>query len=147
MIKTKLISSSKEFYSPSQWQFNVALKYSEIDSCLCVSIFKCRLRVRKLKQCPISLLLYQVPQITLADSSKMYSKITLLMDSKELLSKKQNKCFQNEDILDFSKEHKFKISKDLIENYIIKIQIKKTTNFGVKSKKLKYDMRFIWILF
>ena len=59
------------------------------------------------------------------------------MDSKELVSKKQSKCFHNEHILDFSKEHKFKISQDLLEKYTIKIQIKKTTNFGVKSKKLK----------
>ena len=65
------------------------------------------------------------------------------MDSKELVSKKQSKCFQNELFLDFSKEHKFKISKDLIERYTIKIQIKKTSNFGVKSKKLKYDMNLI----
>ena len=62
------------------------------------------------------------------------------MDSKELVSKKQSKCFQNEHILDFSKEHKFKISKDLIEKYTIKIQIKKATNFGVKSKKFNYDI-------
>ena len=118
VMKTKLISSRQEFYLPNQCQFNIALKYSETESCFCVLIFRCRLRGRKIWQyyllnntwynihSSLTHPCHQVPQITLEESSKLYSKIILLMDSKELVSKKQSKCFQNEHILDFSEEHK-----------------------------------------
>ena len=53
-----------------------------------------------------------------------------------MVIKKQSKCFQNEHILDFSDEHKLKVSKDMLEKYTIKIQIKKCQNYGVKSRIL-----------
>ena len=59
------------------------------------------------------------------------------MERKEIICKKKSKCFQNEHILDFSKEQQFKIRKESLEKYSIKVQIKKTTNLGNKS--MKYD--------
>ena len=56
------------------------------------------------------------------------------MDGEEIIYKKKSKCFEKNQILDFSKEHQFNITKDWLEKYTIKIQIKKTTNFGIKSK-------------
>jgi hypothetical protein len=72
--------------------------------------------------------------ISQEDSAKLYASISLLVDSNVLISKKKSSCFQNDQILDFSKEHQFKISKDMLEKYEIKIQIKKTTTLAVKSK-------------
>ena len=82
----------------------------------------------------------QAPEATVSDSCKLYSKITLLLEDKEVCSKKQNKCFQNEHILDFSQEHRFKIIKDDIEKYAIKIQIKRSQSFGVKSKYIELSI-------
>ena len=68
------------------------------------------------------------------DSAKLYASISLLVDSNVLISKKKSSSFQNEQIIDFSKEHQFKINKDMLEKYEIKIQIKKTTSIGINSK-------------
>jgi hypothetical protein len=58
------------------------------------------------------------------------------VDRNVLISKKKSSCFQNDQIFDFSKEYQFKISRDMLEKYKIKIQMKKTTTIGVKSKNL-----------
>ena len=68
------------------------------------------------------------------DSAKLYASISLLVDNNVLICKKKSSCFQNDQILDFSKEQKLKISKDMLEKYEIKIKLKKKTTIGVKSK-------------
>ena len=68
------------------------------------------------------------------DSAKLYASISLLVGNNVLICKKKSSCFQNDQIIDFSKEHQLKINKDMLEKYEIKIQIKKTTSIGVKSK-------------
>jgi hypothetical protein len=68
------------------------------------------------------------------DFAKLYASISLVVDSNVLICKKRSSCFQNNQILDFSKEHQFKINKSMLEKYEIKIEIKKTTTIGVKSK-------------
>ena len=67
------------------------------------------------------------------DSAKLYASISLLVDNNVLICKKKSSCFQNDQILDFSKEHQFKINKDMLGKYKIRIQIKKTTTIGVQS--------------
>ena len=61
--------------------------------------------------------------ISQEDSAKLYARISLLVDKNVLICKKKSSCFQNDQILDFSKEHKLKISKDMLEKYEIKIQL------------------------
>ena len=76
----------------------------------------------------------QAQNISQEDSAKLYASISLLVDSNVPICKKKSSCFQNDQILDFSKEHQLKINWDMLEKYKIRIQIKKTTTIGVKSK-------------
>ena len=76
----------------------------------------------------------QAQNISQEDSAKLYASVSLLIDSNVLICKKKSSCFQNDQILDFSKEHQFKINKNMLEKYEIKIEIKKTTTIGVKSR-------------
>ena len=73
----------------------------------------------------------KVQNISQEDSAKLFASISLLVDSNVLICKKKSRCFQNDKILDFSKEHQFKINKDLLEKYKIRIQIKKTTTIVI----------------
>ena len=66
-------------------------------------------------------------------TTKLYVKITFMENKKDLASKKIW-CSKNKKIIDFSKEILFKLQSQEVENCAVKIQLKKYSGFGVKSK-------------
>ena len=65
----------------------------------------------------------------------MYSKTCLFFKDKEIDSRKKN-CFKAKNLLDFSKEHKFKVEGESLSDFHIKIELKNCTQIFQKSKFL-----------
>ena len=63
----------------------------------------------------------------------MYSKTSLFFNNEEVASKKR-KCLNTKEMLDFSKEHKFKLDGELLDDFNIKVEIKRGTSILYKSK-------------
>ena len=63
----------------------------------------------------------------------MYSKTSLCFKNEEVASKKRN-CLNTKKMLDFSKEHKFKLDGEMMDDFHIKVEIKRETNILHKSK-------------
>ena len=58
----------------------------------------------------------------------MYSKITLLQHGKEATVKRRKKGHHNNTMVDFSKDHKFKLIGENVDDFAIKIQKKRSTS-------------------
>ena len=130
-----------------QFQLNVALKYSIVEDIISVIIFKCTLLVnhsyhneRNNSENPqlssmlvmtINIFVYSQPKPTF----QLYSRISLLHKDKEVIIKRR-KAYQSKALLDFSKDHKFKLNGENLDDLSIKIQIKKSAPPLQKSKSL-----------
>ena len=67
----------------------------------------------------------------------MYSRISLVLNDKEVCVKRR-KAYQSKTLLDFSKDHKFKLYGENVDDATIKIQIKRSTSPLQKSKKILF---------
>ena len=64
------------------------------------------------------------------ESSKLYAKITIFLKDTTVVAVKTKQNMNS----DNSKEHKFMLNGDSVENYKVKIQLKKSTFKWMKSK-------------
>ena len=63
----------------------------------------------------------------------LYAKTSLYFKNEEVGYKKRN-CFKAKNLLDFSKEHKFKLNGENLDNFHIKVELKNPTQLFQKSK-------------
>ena len=80
---------------------------------------------------------YKTPSYCYFQASRvdnLYSKITLLLKDKQVASQKR-KCYKTKTMLDFSKDHNFKLQGEALDDYQVKIEIKSTTPPLHKSKQ------------
>ena len=61
--------------------------------------------------------------------------IITIYQTKKVISKRR-KCFKTRSMLDFSTEHKFKLGREALDDFCIKIQIKSSTTFLKKSMRI-----------
>ena len=73
----------------------------------------------------------------------MYSKITLLQHSKEVTVKRRKKAYHNKTMVDFSKDHKFKLNGENVDDFAIKIQIKRST-LPLKRSESRNETFLFW---
>ena len=132
-MKIHLVASDEEQFYSQKTQMNIALKYSVVEDFISVIIFKSILKVKKERKFELQYFISLSFQgVFLEKSSKLYAKVTLLENNKEVASK-QVWCSSNKKIYDFSKELQFKLHRKHPENCKIIVQLKKYTGFGFKS--------------
>ena len=69
--------------------------------------------------------------------NNLYSKITLLLKDEKVGCEKR-KCYKMKTMLDFSKDHNFKLQGEALDDYQVKIEIKSTTPPLHKSKQSSF---------
>ena len=67
----------------------------------------------------------------------MYSKVVLLQKNKEVVSRRK-KAYRTKTMVDFSKDHKFELNGENVDDFSIKIQIKCSSPPFKKSKSNFY---------
>ena len=81
-------------------------------------------------------------------SDILYSKTSLYFKNEKVSSKKRS-CFKTKTMLDFSKEHKFKLGGEALDDFHIKIQLKSSTQILQKSmfcfKKKRIILTFSFV--
>ena len=132
-MKIHLVASDEEQFYSQKTQMNIALKYSVVEDFISVIIFKSILKVKKERKFELQYYIsFSFQGVFIEKSSKLYAKVTLLENNKELASTKVW-CSNNKKIYDFSKELQFKLHRKHPENCKIIVQLKKYTGFGFKS--------------
>ena len=115
-----------------EFLLNIALKYSIIENVVSVILFKCILpvsgHVASQQRLRGSNVFNLQDNFNHSNLKNMYSKITLLQHSKEVTVKRRKKAYHNKTMVDFSKDHKFKLNGENVDDFAIKIQIKRSTS-------------------
>ena len=75
----------------------------------------------------------------------MYSKVVLLQKNKEVVSRRK-KAYRTKTMVDFSKDHKFELNGENVDDFSIKIQIKCSSPPFQKSKSNFYLYMHIYRL-
>ena len=68
-----------------------------------------------------------------SSSTNLYSKITLRLKNKEVACRRK-KCFKTKTMIDFCKDHKFKLQGEAMDDYQVSIEIKRSNTILTKSK-------------
>ena len=112
-----------------EFKLNIALKYSVIEDILSVIIFKCTFKVGNLSYV---LNLFQMNIFQTDKEDGLYSRTSLVFKNEEVATKKK-RCFKMKNLLDFSKEHKFKLDGESLSDFHINIELKNSTQILQKS--------------
>ena len=98
----------------NEFCLNISMKYSVIQDIILINIIKCTMEMETKKP-------------------KCYSKITMLQHGNETQIERRKACKEN-NVLGFSKEHKFKLNGKSVHDTKFLVQIKNGTSFIKRSK-------------
>ena len=126
-----------EAESKSYFKMKIAMKYSVQHDCLIVNIFRFFVKevntffslIYTLLKCNI----FQSSGCKLSDH--IHSKVSMFYEDNMIYSKKNN-SYKNKRLIDFSKDHKYKLNGESISQFKVEIEIKTSTPLWEKSKKM-----------
>ena len=98
----------------NEFCLNISLKYSVIEDMIWIILVKCTMKMEKTKRA-------------------CYSKVIMLQHGKETQIERKKASKEN-NLLGFSKEHKFKLNGESLDDTKFLIQIKKGTSFLQRSR-------------
>ena len=67
------------------------------------------------------------------DTSNIYSKVSIIINDKKYSKKHNGYILKNSEIIDFSKDHLFKLNNESIESVKVEIEIKHSSSIWTKS--------------
>ena len=67
------------------------------------------------------------------DTSNIYSKVSIIINNKKYSKKHNGYILKNSEIIDFSKDHLFKLNSESIDSFKVEIEIKHSSSIWTKS--------------